>query len=121
MPPLRRERPGSSPPRWPIWKPNPPGNCGRPLWWGDRAQDVAGAAANGLECIGVGWGFALDGELDEAGAVEIVQTTTALHETILRRDAAGTVAGLTPARAAAAMAYVARTEARTEVYTDANV
>ncbi|MDQ0821139.1 phosphoglycolate phosphatase [Arthrobacter sp. V1I7] len=88
---------------------------------GDRAQDVAGAAANGLECIGVGWGFALDGELDEAGAVEIVQTTTALHETILRRDAAGTVAGLTPARAAAAMAYVARTEARTEVYTDANV
>ena len=34
---------------------------------GDRAQDVAGAAANGLDCIGVGWGFAPDGELDEAG------------------------------------------------------
>jgi len=25
---------------------------------GDRAQDVAGAIANGLDCIGVGWGFA---------------------------------------------------------------
>ena len=46
---------------------------------GDRAQDVAGAAANGLDCIGVGWGFAPDGELHAAGAVEIVHTTTALH------------------------------------------
>ncbi len=45
---------------------------------GDRAQDVAGAAANGLDCIGVGWGFAPDGELDEAGAVEIVHSTAAL-------------------------------------------
>lgn len=54
---------------------------------GDRAQDVAGAAANGLECIGVGWGFAPDGELDAAGAVEIVHSSKALHETIVRRDA----------------------------------
>ncbi|MFF2243613.1 HAD hydrolase-like protein [Arthrobacter sp. NPDC058130] len=51
---------------------------------GDRAQDVAGAAANGLDCIGVGWGFAPDGELHEAGAVEIVHNTTALHATITR-------------------------------------
>ena len=51
---------------------------------GDRAQDVAGAAANGLDCIGVGWGFAPDGELHEAGAVEIVHNTTALHATINR-------------------------------------
>ena len=54
---------------------------------GDRAQDVAGAAANGLDCIGVGWGFAPDGELDAAGAVEIVHSSLALHETIARRDA----------------------------------
>jgi phosphoglycolate phosphatase len=53
---------------------------------GDRAQDVAGAAANGLDCIGVGWGFALDGELREAGAVEIVHSTGALHDTIGRLD-----------------------------------
>ena len=51
---------------------------------GDRAQDVAGAAANGLDCIGVGWGFAPDGELHAAGAVEIVHNTTALHATITR-------------------------------------
>ncbi|MGO4227626.1 HAD hydrolase-like protein [Arthrobacter sp. YAF34] len=51
---------------------------------GDRAQDVAGAAANGLDCIGVGWGFAPDGELQAAGAVEIVHTAAALHATIAR-------------------------------------
>ena len=54
---------------------------------GDRAQDVAGAAANGLECIGVGWGFALDGELRDAGAAAVVHSTSALHETIVRLDA----------------------------------
>ena len=57
---------------------------------GDRAQDVAGAAANGIDCIGVGWGFAPDGELDAAGAVEIVHSSAALHETIARRDRAAT-------------------------------
>jgi phosphoglycolate phosphatase len=41
---------------------------------GDRAQDVSGAIANGLDCIGVAWGFAPDGELEEAGAVAIVET-----------------------------------------------
>jgi phosphoglycolate phosphatase len=58
--------------------------AGRAVMVGDRAQDVAGAAANGLDCIGVGWGFAPDGELHAAGAVEIVHTTTALHATINR-------------------------------------
>ena len=61
---------------------------GRAVMVGDRAQDVAGAAANGLECIGVAWGFAPDGELEEAGAVEVVHSPAALHESILRRDAA---------------------------------
>ncbi|WP_255771687.1 HAD hydrolase-like protein [Pseudarthrobacter sulfonivorans] len=42
---------------------------------GDRAQDVAGAIANGLDCIGVGWGFAPDGELELAGAVTVVENT----------------------------------------------
>ncbi|MEC5182239.1 HAD hydrolase-like protein [Arthrobacter sp. CG_A4] len=53
---------------------------------GDRAQDVAGAAANGLDCIGVGWGFAADGELRGAGAVAVVPDTAVLHEIIVRRD-----------------------------------
>ena len=46
---------------------------------GDRAQDVAGAMANGLDCIGVGWGFAPDGELHEAGAVAIVHSLSLIH------------------------------------------
>jgi len=80
-----------------------PAAAGRAVMVGDRAQDVAGAAANGLDCIGVGWGFALDGELREAGAAEIVHDTTALHMTIHALD------GRTG------------TTARNEVYTDGNV
>lgn len=59
---------------------------------GDRAQDVAGAAANGLACIGVSWGFALDGELRAAGAVEIVHSTEALQRAIARIGADSTCA-----------------------------
>ncbi|WP_426995733.1 HAD hydrolase-like protein [Pseudarthrobacter sp. N5] len=53
---------------------------------GDRAQDVAGAIANGLDCIGVSWGFARDGELQEAGAVAVVNSTDALLLTIGRLE-----------------------------------
>lgn len=67
------------------------------LMVGDRAQDVAGAAANGLDCIGVGWGFALDGELREAGAVEIVHSTAALDDAIGSRDRVRTPALMTTA------------------------
>ncbi|BCW71174.1 HAD hydrolase-like protein [Arthrobacter sp. NicSoilB8] len=80
-----------------------PATAGRAVMVGDRAQDVAGAAANGLECIGVGWGFAPDGELQAAGAVEIVHTTTALHATITR------------------LAGRPATTALNEVHTDGNV
>jgi phosphoglycolate phosphatase len=51
---------------------------------GDRAQDVSGAIANGLDCIGVAWGFAPEGELEEAGAVAIVETAEDLMELIGR-------------------------------------
>ncbi|MEK0154275.1 HAD hydrolase-like protein [Arthrobacter oryzae] len=54
---------------------------------GDRAQDVAGAMANGLDCIGVSWGFAPDGELQEAGAVAIVHSTTDLAAAVESMDA----------------------------------
>jgi len=43
-----------------------------------------------MECIGVGWGFALDDELLEAGAAAVVHSTSALHETIVRLDAVRT-------------------------------
>ena len=41
---------------------------------GDRAQDVLGAAAHGLPCIGAGWGPAPPGELAQAGAAVVVAT-----------------------------------------------
>jgi phosphoglycolate phosphatase len=42
-----------------------------PVLVGDRAQDVLGAAAHGLPCIGAGWGPAEDGELEAAGATVV--------------------------------------------------
>jgi phosphoglycolate phosphatase len=94
---------------------------------GDRAQDVAGAAANGLDCIGVAWGFAPDGELREAGAVEIVHSTEALHDAIGRMDTARTSALAASALAASALAASAlaggavMAEDAEEVRTDGNV
>lgn len=44
------------------------------LMVGDRFQDVQGAQANGLGCIGVRWGFAAAGELETAGANAVVET-----------------------------------------------
>ncbi|MFF2347142.1 HAD hydrolase-like protein [Pseudarthrobacter sp. NPDC058119] len=54
---------------------------------GDRAQDVSGAIANGLDCIGVVWGFAPDGELEEAGSVAVVSTGDELVAVIDRLQA----------------------------------
>ncbi|MDI3195065.1 HAD hydrolase-like protein [Pseudarthrobacter sp. AL07] len=59
---------------------------------GDRAQDVAGAIANGLDCIGVGWGFAPDGELEKAGAVTVVDTAAGMLAAIGRLEAIHTAA-----------------------------
>ncbi|MGW9412659.1 HAD hydrolase-like protein [Arthrobacter cupressi] len=53
---------------------------------GDRHQDVAGALANGLDCVGVGWGFAPDGELEQAGAVAVVHSADELLKKIEELD-----------------------------------
>ncbi|OFI38077.1 haloacid dehalogenase [Arthrobacter sp. SW1] len=53
---------------------------------GDRHQDVAGALANGLDCIGVRWGFAPDGELEDAGAVAVVDSADELRKKIEELD-----------------------------------
>lgn len=45
-----------------------------PVLVGDRAQDVLGAAAHGLPCIGAGWGAGEDGEMEGAGAALIAAT-----------------------------------------------
>ncbi len=47
---------------------------------GDRRHDVEGAARNGLECIGVDWGFAAAGELESAGARTVVSSVRELQE-----------------------------------------
>jgi phosphoglycolate phosphatase len=59
---------------------------------GDRAQDVAGALANGLDCIGVAWGFAPDGELQDAGAFSIVDNAADLVAAVERLEAIHTAA-----------------------------
>lgn len=45
---------------------------------GDREHDVLGAAAHGIGCLGVSWGYAVPGELEEAGALRVVTTTDQL-------------------------------------------
>ncbi len=49
---------------------------------GDRSQDVAGAKENGLDVIGVRYGYAKPGELEEAGADEIAETVPDLLKII---------------------------------------
>ncbi|GAA1824555.1 HAD hydrolase-like protein [Nesterenkonia flava] len=49
---------------------------------GDRKFDVEGAARQGLPCIGVSWGYAPEGELEEEGAVAVVSTAEQLREVI---------------------------------------
>ncbi len=59
-----------------------PDAAGSAVMVGDRRHDVEGAAANGLPCIGVGWGFAAPGELEEAGAAAVVQSADELLEVL---------------------------------------
>jgi phosphoglycolate phosphatase len=46
---------------------------------GDREMDVLAARANGLDCIGVEWGYAAPGELQRAGAALVVGTIDELR------------------------------------------
>jgi phosphoglycolate phosphatase len=50
---------------------------------GDRHHDVDGAATHGIPTIGVGWGYALPGEL--AGATLVVPDIAALEAALLAR------------------------------------
>lgn len=50
------------------------------LMIGDRMHDVEGAAACGIDCLGVYIGFAAPGELEEAGAAYIAQTVEEMSE-----------------------------------------
>jgi len=57
----------------------------RRLMIGDREHDVTGARANGVDCIGVAWGYAEPGELEAAGAVEVVDDPRALVAAVTAR------------------------------------
>lgn len=45
---------------------------------GDREHDVIGARKNGIDCIGVSYGYGKDGELEESGALKIAHTPNEL-------------------------------------------
>lgn len=55
------------------------------LMVGDREHDVHGAAAHGIACLGVTWGYAAPGELETAGAVALVDDVAALADSVLAR------------------------------------
>lgn len=59
------------------------GEVGRVVMVGDRADDVKGAAANGLPPIGVLWGYGSETELAAAGAREFASTPDVLRKMIL--------------------------------------
>ena len=50
---------------------------------GDTKYDAAGARQCGIPCIGVRWGYAAPGELEEAGALGIVETPVELAQVLL--------------------------------------
>lgn len=50
---------------------------------GDRKYDVLGAAACGLPCIGVLYGYGSQAELVSAGAADIAETVSALRQILL--------------------------------------
>ncbi len=53
------------------------------LMIGDRKYDVIGAKKLGFPCVGVAFGFAAPGELEESGAIYIAQTVADLQQYLL--------------------------------------
>ncbi|MEN5072756.1 HAD hydrolase-like protein [Isoptericola cucumis] len=62
-----------------------PGADGPAVMVGDREHDVHGAAAHGIPCLGVTWGYAADGELEAAGAAGLVHDVAGLTRAVLDR------------------------------------
>ena len=51
---------------------------------GDRKFDIQGAKAYGIASVGVAYGYAAEGELEEAGADRIVKTVQELEEALIK-------------------------------------
>ena len=62
-----------------------PSEC---LMVGDRHYDVLGAAAHGIDCVGVSWGYGSGTELVDAGARTVVHSPAELRA-VLRSDVVG--------------------------------
>ena len=54
-----------------------------PVMIGDRRHDITGAVDEGIDSIGITWGYGDRAELEEAGATTIVDSTDALCQLIL--------------------------------------
>ena len=54
------------------------------LMAGDRKYDIEGAHACGMKCIGVGWGFAPEGEFEQYGADFVADNVPELREILLK-------------------------------------
>ncbi|GAB3540621.1 HAD hydrolase-like protein [Arthrobacter tecti] len=54
------------------------GNYSHAIMVGDRSHDVDGAAANGLDCVAVSWGFGTTEEFAAANAAVVVDSAEAL-------------------------------------------
>lgn len=50
---------------------------------GDRKHDIIGAKKNGIDSVGVAFGYAEDGELEKAGADRVVDSVAALQRLLL--------------------------------------
>ncbi|WP_336713392.1 HAD hydrolase-like protein [Arthrobacter sp. USHLN218] len=55
------------------------GRFGRAVMIGDRHYDIEAATHHGIEAVGVGWGFAANGELAAAGATTVAASADELH------------------------------------------
>ena len=62
------------------------GDAGETAMIGDRRFDIEGAQAHRLTGIGVAYGYALPGELEEAGADFVVQDVAELQKLLLGKE-----------------------------------
>lgn len=59
------------------------GRYERAVMVGDRSHDIEGAAANGLECVAVDWGFGSAEEFDRTRPAAVVSSAGALLDRLL--------------------------------------
>lgn len=59
------------------------GEYNNPVMVGDRMHDIIGAKKNNIPCIGVTFGFAVEGELEENGAIKIADSMENLFDILV--------------------------------------